>query len=86
MRRHVLNSLSPIVALVIASALAGAACGKRSALPPQDGAVLPGADGAVGGGKDAGVPIEAGATTDGDTDAGAPIDGAATDGRDGALG
>ena len=58
---------------MIASALAGAACGKRSALPPHDGAVLPGADGAVGGGKDAGVPIEAGTTADGDTDAGAPI-------------
>ena len=71
--------------LVIASVLAGAACGKRSALPPRDGAVSPGTDGAVGGGNDAGVPIEAGATTDGDIDAGATIDGAATGGRDGAL-
>ena len=53
---------------------------------PQDGAVLPVADGAVGGGKDAGATIEAGAPTDADADAGARVDGAATDGRDGAPG
>jgi hypothetical protein len=76
--------------LIIASLLAAAACGKRPALAPRDGAVSPDTNGAVGGGNDAGVPIEAGATTDGDTDAGASvtIDGATTggrDGRDGAL-
>jgi hypothetical protein len=68
--------VSQVVVLVIASVLAGAACGKRSALPPRDGAVSPGTDGAVGGGNDAGMPIDAGAT----------IDGAATGGRDGAQG
>jgi hypothetical protein len=70
------KSASTIVVLAIVSALAGAACGKRSALPPDGGAALP-PDGSVGPGNDARV--EAGATTDGGADARVEA-GATTDG------